>query len=177
MTTRVLATCLVVLAACAAEVPATAPAPAVEPATSVATADIGTACTNQCTNAANQCQATCDRFPRPNCEENCDNRFSNCMHACGCPISNEFDQVSLDHTDPTNQFLCVGPINANGLSYQKYNLFQRTDHIRETLQCDGLITQTVLSSTVSSAGPCFHKLFPNAPCFPTQSSGVGLCTF
>jgi hypothetical protein len=98
------------------------------------------------------------------------------MHACGCPISQEFDRVSFDHADPTNTFICVGPVFGSGVVYQQYNTFQRTDHIRDTLQCDGTTTETVVSSTVTSSGSCFHRLFPDVSCGLTQTTGAGLCT-
>jgi hypothetical protein len=148
-----------------------------QPATSSETSALGNACSVSCRNASIQCNATCDRFPRPNCEENCDQRFSNCMHVCGCPFTDTFDRVSPDHADATSTFICVGPLNSSGVVYQRYNTFVRTDHIQETLQCDGLTTQTVLSSTVSSAGPCYHRLFPDQTCVLTQTTTAGLCTF
>lgn len=166
-----LAMCLTA-AACATPIGTADP-----PATSSETSELVTACTVQCNNAWLQCNSVCERFPRPNCEESCDQRLSNCMQACGCPISQESDRVSFDHADPTNTFLCVGPVFGSGVLYQQYNTFQRTDHIRDTLECDGTTTETVVSSTVTSSGTCFHRLFPDLSCQPTQSSGAGLCTF
>ena len=163
----VLAMCLLTAAACATPIGTSG-----EPATSSETSELGNACTVSCNNASTQCFATCDRFPRPNCEENCDTRFSNCMHACGCPFSDTFDSTSFDHADATSTFLCVGPVNSSGVVYQQYNTFQRTDHVQETLQCDGTIVDTVLSSTVTSSGACYHRLFPDVSCQPTQITAV-----
>jgi hypothetical protein len=164
--------CLMAAAACASVTGSPEP-----PATSSDVSELGNSCSVSCNNARTQCEATCERFPRPNCETSCDQRFSNCMHACGCPFSEESDHVSFDHADPTSTLLCVGPFNARGVYYQQYNTFQRTDHVRDTLQCDGTFTEIVLSSTVSAAGPCFHRLFPDSPCPQSQTSATGLCTF
>jgi hypothetical protein len=163
----VLALCLLTAAACATPIGAADP-----PATSSETSAIGNACTQNCFNASNQCFATCDRFPRVNCEDNCDQRFTTCMQTCGCPVSTTFDQVSFDHADATSTFLCIGPVNSTGVFYQKYNTFQRTDHIQESVECDGNLVDTVLSSTVTSSGACYHRLFPDVTCRPTQFTGV-----
>jgi hypothetical protein len=163
-----------VIAACAAN-----PAPPAldEPTTSMATSEVTNACANQCNTASIQCFATCDRFPNPNCESRCDQRFANCMQACGCPFNSEFDRVTFDHAVAVNTFVCIGPLNHAGVYYQQYNEFQRTDHVRETLQCDGLTTQTVLSSTVSPAGPCLVRLFPDVSCPISQLPSPGICPF
>lgn len=151
--------------------------PPAEPEASQATGELGSSCTLQCSNAQLQCEATCERFPRPSCEENCDTRFDNCMHACGCPFTEEIDRTSFDHADATASFLCVGSFPNPGKRYQVYNFFDRTDHVRRTLQCDGSTTETVLSSTVTAAGQCTHKLFPDQTCPQATISPNGLCTF
>ena len=172
MKTGVLSLCLIAVTACASALESPEPL-----ATSSAASELGNGCSVSCNNARAQCEATCERFPRPNCETNCDTRFSNCMHVCGCPFNEEFDRVSFDHADAVNAGLCVGPFNKPGVFYQQYNLFDRTDHVRDTLQCDGTITEAVVSSTVSSAGPCFHRLFPDSPCGISNATTTGLCTF
>lgn len=171
MKTGLLSMCLIAVTACSAV--ADSPEPA---ATSSATSELGNSCTVACNDARLRCEATCERFPRPSCEENCDQRFSNCMHVCGCPFNEEFDRVSFDHADATQLFLCVGPIGKQGVSYQRYDLFDRVDHVRDTLQCDGTTTETVVSSTVISAGPCFHRLVPDFVCGPTDVTTPPLCT-
>lgn len=163
--------CVMAATACAGV--SSSPEPA---ATSTEVSELGNGCSVSCNNARAQCEATCERFPRPNCEENCDQRFSNCMHVCGCPFNEESDHVSFDHAEATSTFICVGPFNARGVYYQQYNTFQRIDHVRDTLQCDGTITETLLSSTVSPAGACFHRLFPDTACPLSQTTGAGLCT-
>jgi hypothetical protein len=148
---------------------------AAEPAISTAISALGNACTIQCRNSYMQCNSVCERFPRPNCEENCDARFANCMRACGCPFSEEFDRTSFDHAEQTNSFLCVGPTSGSGFTHRRINIFNRTDRIRRTLGCDGLTTETVLSSNVFFAGPCYNRLFPDQSCPFPQASPQALC--
>jgi len=167
--------CLFAMVACT-ETPAP-PGDRSEPATSTEISALGNACTIQCRNANIQCNSVCLRNPRPNCEENCDTRFLNCMRSCGCPFSEEFDVTSFDHSTPTNTFVCVGPPNRNGFTYQRYDWFGRTDHKRRTLECDGTTTETTLSSTVFFDGPCYRKLFPDQGCTLTQVSVEQICTF
>jgi hypothetical protein len=149
------------------------------PAIASMTSELGNQCTIQCNNANVQCNATCERFPRPGCEDKCDQRFLNCMATCGCPFNNEFDRTVFDHATRTVGTLCVGPPFSPGVIYQRYNLFTRTEHVRETLQCDGSISQVVLSSTVSAPQVCFHDdFFPSSlSCPNSQVSLTGICSF
>jgi hypothetical protein len=150
-----------------------APGEAAEPATSTAISELGNLCTIQCRNGYTQCNSACLRNPNPNCETNCDTRFLNCMRVCGCPFSEEFDTFSHDHSEQTNEFLCIGPATGPGFTYRKINMFTRRDHIRRTLGCDGLTTETVVSSTVFLDGPCYRSLFPASSCpFPQVSSNA-----
>lgn len=73
----VLAMCLF---AAACVTPIETPEP---PATSSDSSEIQNACTVSCNNAWLQCNAVCERFPRPNCEESCDQRLANCLAVCG----------------------------------------------------------------------------------------------
>ena len=147
------------------------------PETSVVSSELGNACTIQCRNAQLQCDSTCERFPRPSCEENCDARFGNCMRACGCPFTEEFDRTVGDHADPTSQFLCVGDVPKPGLRYQVYNTFTRTEHVRRTLDCEGFTSEVVLSSVVSPSGPCSHRVFPDQSCSRSDFFPQSICTF
>src|SRR6185503_1761357 len=135
-----------------------------EAATATAVSELGNACTIQCRDAYTRCNAACLRNPNPNCETSCDSRFLNCMRVCGCPFSEEFDRTVFDHSEPTNTIVCVGPPLGNGFSYRKINMFSRTEHVRRTLDCDGLTTETVLSSTVFPSGTCYSSLFPAQTC-------------
>jgi hypothetical protein len=110
-------------------------------------------------------------------KRNCDTRLANCLRACGCPFVEEFDRVTLDHADPTSTLLCVGNIPNPGVLYQVFNTFKRTDHVRQTLQCDSTLTEVVLSSVVSPNGACTHRLFPDQSCFHSTVLPQGLCTF
>lgn len=152
-------------------------APPAEPEPETATSELGNSCTLQCNNAQLQCESTCERFPRPGCEDSCDTRFINCMHACGCPFTEEFDRTTFDHADATSTFPCAGTFPNPGKRYQAYNLFNRVDHVQRTLQCDGSTTETVLSSSVVAAGQCSHKLFPDQACSPVTVPLAGLCVF
>jgi hypothetical protein len=152
-------------------------APVAEPETSSTSASLVNACANQCRNSSNQCFATCDRFPNPFCESRCEQRFANCMQACGCPFSAEFTRITIDHVVPRGIFLCVGPAAAPGFVHQVYDMFQRTERVRETLQCDGLTTEVVLSSTVSPAGTCNRRLFPDVPCASSTVPVANICVF
>lgn len=174
MKSIVLATCLIATAACT-EVTTEPFAP--EETASVAVSELGNACTLQCRNAWLQCNATCDRFPRPGCEENCDARLVNCMRVCGCPFVEEFDRVVADHVEATSTFLCVGDFPNPGLVHQVFNLFKRTERVRRTLQCDGAISETVLSAVVSSDGQCASRLFPPVGCPVGGGLVIPFCGF
>jgi len=141
-----------------------------QPTTSSDTAALGNACTIQCNNASIQCNATCDRNPRPNCEQSCDQRLLNCMQACGCPFSQDTFQTTFDHLQATSNTLCVGS-GSSGIAYRVYNIFDRTDDIRTTLQCDGTTTSSVVSSTVAATGlTCDGAVSPTAACNPVNAS-------
>lgn len=138
------------------------------PMTSSDTAALGNACTLQCNNASIQCNATCDRNPRPNCEPNCDQRFTNCMQACGCPFNQDTFQTAFDHLEATSATVCVGT-GSSGIAYRVYNIFNRTDDIRTTLQCDGTTTSGVVSSTVAPTGTsCDGAISPTMGCNPVN---------
>jgi hypothetical protein len=165
--------CVTVLAACTAG-PGAQPGDS-EVAISSDTSEITNACANQCTTNLAQCEANCNRFPNPFCESRCDQRFANCMRACGCPFVEEFDRISPAPSVPTNTFLCVGPRGGSGFRYRQINTFVRIDRIRQVLQCDGSITETVISSTIGSTGACYILVVPEEGCAPTQVSEVGPC--
>ncbi len=176
MKSKVVVMCVMVLAACATQ----ASEPLVsseEPDPASVESELGNACTLQCGNANLQCNATCERFPRPGCEESCDTRLANCLRSCGCPFTEDFTRVVFDHATATNNFLCVGSFPGAGVAYQVFNLFKRTEQVRRTLQCDNTTTETVLSSVVSPDGSCTHRLFPDQPCGQATTSPTGLCTF
>lgn len=180
MQTRLFVVCLIAIAACAQGPGGSSDRESSdrsEPDTSVVSSELGNACTIQCRNANLQCNSVCERFPRPNCEENCDARFLNCMRACGCPFTEEFDRTVGDHADPTNQFICVGDVPRAGLTYQVYNTFIRTEHVRRTLSCDNVTSEVVLSSVVSPSGPCSHRLFPDLSCPRSDFFPQSICTF
>jgi len=165
------AVCLIAIAACAG-----APPPD-QPATSSDTAELGNACTIQCNTASQQCNAVCDRNPRPNCEQNCDTRLTNCMQACGCPFSQDTFQTTFDHLEGGNITTCVGT-GFNGTRYRLYGVFSRIDDIRQTLQCDGTTTSAVVSSTVALTGNCYGAIPPGVPCRPatTDPANIIVCT-
>jgi hypothetical protein len=174
MKTNVLVMCLIVIPACI-QGPGE-PAARTEPATSEAVSALGNTCFFQCRSANVQCNATCERFPRPNCEDTCEQRNQNCVQSCGCPFSEEFDEVAFDHRAPTTTSICLGNVPAPGVRYQVYSIFERIDHIRETLECDYTTTHTVVSSTYVN-GQCNHRLLPDEPCTPSVAFPTGLCTF
>jgi hypothetical protein len=155
---------IIYLAAAAACAAAASPD---QPTTSSSTAALGNACTIQCNNASIQCNAVCDRNPRPNCEENCDQRLSNCMQACGCPFSQDTFQTTFDHLQPTTTTLCVGT-GTSGLAYRVYGMVNRTDDIRTTLQCDGTTTSSVVSSSFTQSGTCDGAISPATTCNPVN---------
>lgn len=169
---NVLVMCLIAIAACAE---GSTELRAAEPETSMAVSELGNACTLQCRNGNIQCNATCERFPRPNCEENCDARLLNCMRACGCPFHENFDRVFADHSEPTNTFICVGNRGNLGVRYRVHNLFNRVEHWRRTLQCDGLTTESLVSTEIVFDGTCTSRIFPEISCTPLDTSGEGLC--
>jgi hypothetical protein len=160
MKSRVFAIYLVAAGACATATPD-------QPTTSSNTAALGNACTIQCNSASIQCNATCDRNPRPNCEQNCDQRLANCMQACGCPFSEDTLQTTFDHLESTTTTLCVGT-GTSGLAYRVYSIFNRTDDIRTTLQCDGTTTSGVVSSTITQSGTCDGAVSPAMTCNPVN---------
>jgi hypothetical protein len=155
--------CLVTAGACAATA---TPEPST---TSSSTAALGNACTIQCNNASIQCNAVCDRNPRPNCEDNCDQRFSSCMQACGCPFSQDTFQTTFDHLVPTTTTLCVGT-GTSGVAYRVYGMVNRTDDTRTTLQCDGTTTTSTVSSTFTQSGTCDGAISPAMACNPVNLS-------
>ena len=162
MKTCIFAICLVVAGACSTATPPD------QPTTLSDTAALGNACTIQCNNASIQCNATCDRNPRPNCEQSCDQRFLSCMEVCGCPFNQDTFQTSFDHLEATSATVCVGT-GSSGIAYRVYNIFNRTDDVRTTLQCDGTTTSAVVSSTVAPTGTtCDIAVSPTATCNPVN---------
>lgn len=165
--------CVVVIAACAT---GSGPLPDdTEPAASSDTSEITNGCANTCFSNLAQCEANCNRFPNPFCESRCDQRFANCMQACGCPFVEEFDRISPLPSVPTNTFICVGPSSGSGLRYRKIDTFVRIDRIRQVQQCDGSITETVISSTIGSTGSCYVVVVPAQTCAPTDTSQAQSC--
>lgn len=168
MKTYVFAICLVVAGACSTTA---LPDP---PTTSSDTAALGNACTISCNNASIQCNATCDRNPRPNCEQSCDQRLLNCMQACGCPFNEDTFTTTFDHLEATSAIICAGT-GSSGTAYRVYNIFDRTDDVRRTLQCDGTTTSSLVSSTVAATGlTCDGEVPPPSGCNPVNGSPGGL---
>lgn len=165
--------CLTLIAACTTG-PAGLPEDT-EPAASSDTSAITNACASQCSLNRAQCEANCNRFPNPFCEPRCDQRFASCMQACGCPFVEEFDRISSAPSVPSNSFICIGPRGGNGLRHRRIDLFVRIDRIRQVMQCDGSVTETVVSSTVASAGSCHSRVFPDQTCAPTDVPEATLC--
>lgn len=167
---------MILTAACAAS--GDPPEPTAVGATASVASELTNACTVQCNNAWLQCNATCERFPRPSCEASCDQRLATCDASCGCPSTREFDRVVFDHAIQRPGSTCVGDVQTStGLQYGHYDKFTRTEHVRETLQCDGSKTQTVLSFVVNGPVPCLHKEV-DIPCTAVEvAPSAGLCIF
>jgi len=140
--------------------------------TTLTSSELSNACANQCATAQASCEATCERFPNPNCLPRCDSRFASCMVACGCPFNNDYDVVSFDHVVATSNTVCLGT-SSSGTTNRVYTVYNRTDHMRETLQCDGSTTQTVLSSSVAAAGTCVAPVPPPSGCSQNVVSPSG----
>lgn len=162
---------------CACATPPEEPRGTEAPPTATRTAALGNACTTQCGSAASQCNATCDRFPRPNCEQNCDARYLNCMTACGCPLSTTYDVTVFDHDVLLSDGLCVGRLNKPGILYREYQHYTRTDHYRETLACDGTTTTTLDSSTLNAPTTCYASAGIGCTLSTHTIPGIAVCQY
>jgi hypothetical protein len=161
---------LCVLAGCASGAPE--PGDAGEPTTSAASSALSNTCANQCTATQASCEATCERFPNPNCLPRCDTRFATCMQTCGCPFNHDYDVVSFDHASPTSNTVCIGT-SSSATTNRVYTVYNRTDHMRETLQCDGSTTLTLLSSSVAAGDSCVAPVPPPSGCSQNVVSPAG----
>jgi hypothetical protein len=128
-----------------------------------------------------QCWADYDNCPcydYSSCNQ-CDTMRQSCLNQCSqCPSTRDYSTTTILSSQQTGQTRCFEEFfGANhGYRFFEYLKTYSTTNYRETTQCNGTKTTTVLS-TSTGQGLCWQKSpFLNDRCSPYQSTlGYGMC--
>ena len=136
------------------------------------------ACVRDCEQAWLARQAICERFPRPNCEEQSDGRLTLCLQVCGCPVAIREARVDTTYVGEAvpPQLVCLrdGPRNVDGHYYDRRQRLFKKEHYNEVVYCDG-IHRIELGSVDYFTDRCIQRnaSYPG-PCLPVGESGPEL---
>ena len=114
------------------------------------------ACTDQCWQTWDDCAHNCGDFW--SCDA-CDQQRDQCLNYCAsCPSTRDYSTTVLLSAQQQPFTVCVEDYpNAHyGCRFTKYNTQYRRTNYRETTNCDGTKTTTVLSSS-TFPGVCVTK--------------------
>ena len=133
------------------------------------------ACVQGCEDAWRVRERFCERFPRPNCEEQNDSRLTLCLQTCGCPVAiREVRVVTTfvgDSLPPQLVCLIDSPRPVDGHYYDRRSKLFRKEHYNEVVSCDG-IHNIELGNVEYMIERCDERRqdFP-LPCLPLPPGG------
>ena len=137
-------------------------------------------CVSGCQANYDSCVAECGSFGTFWCYDDCDNQYNTCYYGCTlCPSTRDYSTTTVLSQQHTGLKLCLeeSPFANYGFKFWEYLIRYRVTNYRETTQCDGTKTTTVLSTSDNQTFCMEKSPFPNDYCSPYQPrTGFNFCS-
>lgn len=138
------------------------------------------ACVSACQANYDYCVAQCGSFGTFWCYDDCDTQYFACYEPCTfCPSTRDYSTTTILSSQHTGLKLCLeeSPFANSGFKFWEYFIRYRVTNYRETTQCNGTKTTTVLSTTDHQTYCMEESPFLTDTCSPyLPRTGFNFCS-